>query len=115
MPDLSVVIVNYNTREPLGRCLASIQQQHGDLDIQVIVVDNGSRDGSADMIRQEMAEAIVIEPGRNTWFSGGNNLGVQHATADYILVLNPDTLIQPGMFQTMLAYIKSHPHVAALT
>jgi len=46
--------------------LASIRQQHGDLDVQVIVVDNGSRDGSADMIRQEMPEAIVIEPGHNT-------------------------------------------------
>jgi len=115
MPDLSVVIVNYNTREPLRRCLISIQQQRGDLDVQVIIVDNGSRDDSSAMIRQEMPEAILIEPGRNTWFSGGNNLGVQYATAEYILVLNPDTLIQPGMFQTMLAYMKSHPRVGALT
>jgi GT2 family glycosyltransferase len=115
MPDLSVVIVNYNTREPLRRCLKSIQQQHGDLDVQVIVVDNGSRDNSPDMVRQEMPEAIMVEPGRNTWFSGGNNLGVEYATAEYLLVLNPDTLIQPNMFQIMLAYMKNHPRVGALT
>ncbi len=115
MPDLSIVIVNYNTREPLRRCLYSIQQQRGDLDIQVIVVDNGSRDDSPAMVRQTMPEAVLVEPGRNTWFSGGNNLGVEFATADYILVLNPDTLIQPNMLQTMLAYMKAHPKVGALT
>jgi GT2 family glycosyltransferase len=115
MPDLSIVIVNYNTREPLRRCLISIQEQRADLDVQVIVVDNGSRDDSAAMVRQTMPEAIMVEPGRNTWFSGGNNLGVESVTADYVLVLNPDTLIQPGMLQTMLAYMKANPRVGALT
>lgn len=115
MPDLSIVIVNYNTREPLRRCLESIQQQRGELDVQVIVVDNGSRDSSPDMVRQTMPEAILVEPGRNTWFSGGNNLGVEYATGEYVLILNPDTLIQPNLFQTMFAYMKDHPQVGALT
>lgn len=115
MPELSIVIVNYNTREPLRRCLESIHAQRGTLDLEVIVVDNASKDDSAVMVRQVMPEAVLIEPGRNTWFTGGNNLGVQRATGDYVLILNPDTVFQPGTLQTMLAYLKAHPQVGAIT
>jgi hypothetical protein len=115
MTQLSIIIVNYNTREPLRRCLESIKAQRGDLDIEVIVVDNASKDGSAAMARQVMPEAAVIEPGRNTWFTGGNNLGLQQARGDYVHILNPDTVFQPGTLQTMLAYLQAHPRVGAIT
>ncbi len=115
MPDVSIVIVNYNTCEPLRRCLQSIQKEMGDLSIEVIVVDNGSKDDSAAMVRQVMPQATLIEPGHNTWFSGGNNLGFQQAKGDFIYILNADTRLQPNGLQTMLAYLKTHPKVGAVT
>lgn len=115
MPDLSIVIVNYNTREPLRRCLESIKAHRGALDVQVIVVDNASKDDSADMVRQVMPEALLIEPGHNTWFTGGNNLGMAQTTAPVTLILNPDTVFLPGTMQTMLAYLTAHPQVGAIT
>ncbi len=115
MPDLSIVIVNYNTREPLRRCLASIEAQRGDLSVETIVVDNASKDESAAMVRQNFPRVKLIEPGRNTWFTGGNNLGVTQASGDFVLILNPDTVIQPDMLQKMIAYLREHPQVGALT
>lgn len=115
MPDLSIVIVNYNTREPLRRCLKSIQAQRGTLDVQIIVIDNGSKDGSSEMVRTEAPEVLLIDPGHNTWFTGGNNLGMRAAQGDYVLILNPDTLIQPGMLGIMVDYLKNHPQVGAVT
>ena len=75
MLDLSIIIVNYNTCDYLRDCLASIESQRGDLTVEVIVVDNASKDGSAAMVRSEFPRVILIEPGVNTWFTGGNNLG----------------------------------------
>lgn len=115
MPEVSIVIVNYNTREPLRRCLESIRAQRGTLDVEVIVVDNGSRDGSPDMIRAVMPEAILIEPGRNTWFSGGNNIGIFRAVGSYTWILNADTVLQAGTLQIMLSYLKAHPRLSAVT
>jgi GT2 family glycosyltransferase len=78
-------------------------------------VDNGSQDGSTATLRTEFPRVKLIEPGVNTWFTGGNNLGVQRATGEYVLLLNADTLIQPGMLPTMVAYARAHPQVGALT
>jgi N-acetylglucosaminyl-diphospho-decaprenol L-rhamnosyltransferase len=115
MPDLSVVIVNYNTCEPLRRCLQSIGVHRGAVDVEVIVVDNASKDDSAAMVRQVMPEARLIEPGHNTWFTGGNNIGLEHASGEYVLILNPDTVFQAGTLPAMLAYLRDHPAVGGLT
>jgi len=114
-PDLSIIIVNYNTRDYLRSCLASIEAQQSDLSVEVVVVDNASKDGSAQMIREEYPRVKLVEPGVNTWFTGGNNLGVRQAQGEYALLLNSDTLIQPGMLQTMIAYLRAHANVAAVT
>jgi N-acetylglucosaminyl-diphospho-decaprenol L-rhamnosyltransferase len=114
-PDLSIIIVNYNTRDYLRACIASIEAQAGDLRVEVIVVDNASKDGSAAMLRAEFPRVRLIEPGVNTWFTGGNNLGVNYAQGDYVLLLNADTLIQPGMLPTMVAYLRARPEVGGLT
>lgn len=114
-PDLSIIIVNYNTCDYLRACLASIEAQKGDLSVDVVVVDNASKDGSAQMIREEYPRVKLVEPGVNTWFTGGNNLGVREAAGEYALLLNSDTLIQPGMLQTMIAYLRANANVAAVT
>lgn len=113
--DLSIIIVNYNTREPLRRALMSIEREQGDLSVETIVVDNNSKDDSAAMVRECFPHVVIIEPGRNTWFSGGNNLGFAQARGDYVLILNPDTIIQPGLLQALVTYLRDHPFVGAVT
>ena len=115
MPELSVVIVNYNTREPLRRCLRSLRAERDQVDLEVIVVDNGSRDGSRDMVRADFPETRLIAPKRNTWFTGGNNLGLAAAQGEYVLILNPDTFVFSGTLQAMLAYLREHSHVGAVS
>ncbi|MDZ4768503.1 MAG: glycosyltransferase family 2 protein [Chloroflexota bacterium] len=115
MTDISIVIVNYNTRAALRRTLDSIARESGDLRIETIVVDNASKDDSAPMVRESFPQVIVIEPGHNTWFSGGNNLGFARASGETILILNPDTIVQPGLLDTMLTYLRAHPRVGAVT
>ena len=94
MPDLSVVIVSYNTRDLLRNCLLSLRDSVG-LDLEVIVVDNASSDGSADMARAEFPEVKLLAQSLNTWYCGGNNIGIEAASADYALLLNPDTEVAP--------------------
>lgn len=115
MPVLSIVIVNYNTREPLRRCLESIKATRGSLDVQVIVVDNASKDNSPAMVREVIPEALLVEPGRNTWFTGGNNLGMESATGEFALILNPDTVFQTGTLQAMVDYLHRHAGVGGVT
>ena len=115
MPDLSIVITSYNTRELLRRCLRSIQETKGDLDVEIVVVDNVSKDDSAAMVRETAPEAKLIEPGYNTFATGGNNLGIDNSTGDYILLLNPDTVILPDTLQTCIAYLRSNPGVGAVS
>lgn len=115
MPDISIVIVNYNTRDDLQACLDSIIAHRGSLNTEIIVVDNGSRDGSREMVRQYADEVILIAPDENTWFTGGNNLGVQRATAPYVWILNPDTILQPDTLPRMVDYLRQHDDVGALT
>jgi len=113
--DLSIVIVSYNTREPLRRCLVSIRQYCRDLAVEAIVVDNGSKDGSPDMVRDSFPDVKLIEPGFNTWFTGGNNLGLQAATGEYVFILNPDTVIQPGTLQFLVNFLRDHSDIGAIT
>lgn len=112
---LSIVICNYNTCNELARVLASLLATGGDLSHELIVIDNASRDGSAAMVRERFPAVRVIESGVNLWFSGGNNLGLRAAQGDYVLILNPDTIMQPGALQTLAAYLDNHAEVGAVT
>lgn len=112
---LSTIICNYNTRDDLAVTLEALLATTGGLDHEVIVVDNASRDGSAAMVRQQFPSVTVIEAGANRWFAGGNNLGMRCAAGAYVLVLNPDAVVQPGAVRTMVAYLDQHPAVAAVT
>jgi GT2 family glycosyltransferase len=112
---LTTIICNYNTRDVLARALESLLAAQGDLAAEIIVVDNASRDGSAEMVRQRFPGVEVIEAGANRWFSGGNNLGLRAARGEYALILNPDTIIPPGALTTLVAYLDEHPTVGAVT
>ena len=114
-PDLSVVIVSYEVRDFLDRCLASLPAGAGRLRLEVIVVENGSTDGSADMVRARHRRCILLEPGENLGFSRATNLGLRRARGRYLLLLNPDTVVQPRALEKTAAYLESHPDAGLLT
>jgi GT2 family glycosyltransferase len=110
---ISVIIVNYNTRDDLRACLSALRQQT--IPAEVIVVDNASTDGSAAMVREVFPEVRLIEPGHNTWFCRGNNLGIAQAAGEYALLLNPDTVPPPNALETLIAFMDAHPEYAGAT
>ncbi|MBN2472214.1 MAG: glycosyltransferase family 2 protein, partial [Anaerolineae bacterium] len=112
---LSILIVSYNTAALLDRCLASISQYTHDLDHEIIVVDNASTDGSADLVRDRYPAVRLILPGRNTFFSEGNNIAIRASIGDYVLLLNPDTEIHPGTLPTLLAHLEADPGCGLVT
>ncbi len=110
-PTVAVIIVSYNTVALLRDCLASLGGCR--LPLRVVVVDNASRDGSAAMVGAEFPSVELIEAGYNAGFAGGTNLGLAAlgATPDYLLVLNPDTVVHPGAIEALLAFLEAHPRV----
>lgn len=115
MPDLSIVIVNYNTREQLQACIESILAHRGDLSIETIVVDNGSKDGSSDMVRGYAPDITLIDPGYNSWFTGGNNIGIKASSGYFVWILNPDTIVQENTMQMMITYLRENPTIGGIT
>ncbi len=114
MPDLSVVIVSYNTRDLLRSCLLSLRQSEG-LALEVIVVDNASSDGSAELVRAEFPEATLLAQSLNTWYCGGNNIGIRAAHADTLLLLNPDTEVAPDALALMHSFLRENRDYAGVT
>jgi GT2 family glycosyltransferase len=110
-PTLAAVIVSYNTVALLHDCLASLASCR--LPLRVVVVDNASRDGSAALVRATFPAVELIEAGGNLGFAGGTNLGLAAlgALPDYLLVLNPDTVVHPGAVEAMVAFLEQHPRV----
>jgi N-acetylglucosaminyl-diphospho-decaprenol L-rhamnosyltransferase len=117
MLDLSVVIVNWNVRDLLRRCLQSVlnaQSSEPNSSFEVIVVDSASTDGSVEMVRQEFPQVHLIASEVNLGYTGGNNRGIAASRGCYILLLNPDTEVLGDALTTMVAYMDAHPRVAAL-
>lgn len=113
---LSVLIVNWNTRDLLRACLASLRRFPPTAEtVEVIVVDNASADGSAEMVREEFPEAILVASPTNTGYARGNNLAFARAQGDRLLTLNPDTEVQSGTLDGALAALDEHPHVGAVS
>jgi GT2 family glycosyltransferase len=112
--DVSVIVVSWNTKELLCDCLGSILEQAGDLDYEIIVVDNASSDGSADMVRSRFPEATVIVEQSNRGYSAAANTGIRVAQGRYVLVLNSDTLICDGSIDKTVGYADKHPETAVV-
>lgn len=110
MPELSIVIVNHQTREYLRQCLSSIRD-NTDVDAEVIVVENASEDGTEDMLRHFPEVRLLVNKSR-LGFGTNNNLGAQVSKAPLLLFLNPDTLAPPGSLRTMLDAIAREPDTA---
>lgn len=114
--DLAIIIVNYNTRQLLEDCLASIERAIKPKDgLQVIVVDNGSSDDSLEMIETLYPETLIVANSENLGFAKGNNIGVDASDAKHLLFLNSDTVIKKMSLVKPLKYLKTHPKIGAIT
>jgi N-acetylglucosaminyl-diphospho-decaprenol L-rhamnosyltransferase len=135
MPSLAIVIVSYNTRDLLRDCLRSIGPGGATCALDIWVVDNASHDGSASMVRAEFPHAHVIDSPRNGGYAYANNLALREILAtgdwglgtgsdlpipnpqspipDYVLLLNPDTIVPPGALEALVSFMEAHPAVGA--
>lgn len=113
-PDLSICIVNWNGRQMLRNLLASIAATCDGLNCEVIVADNASADGSADMIASEFPEVKLIRNSQNFGFARGNNQAAAVATGRMLLFLNNDTVVLPGALRALAGFLDEHPDVAAV-
>lgn len=122
MTDLGIVIVHWNTKDLLRKCLETVLSSEGDFSYSVVVVDNASTDGTPDMVRQEFPQIELIASEINGGFSYGNNLGLKalgfygegDVRADaprYALLLNPDTEVPPNSLVDMVKYMDANPDV----
>lgn len=110
--DVSVIIVNWNTRDLLRDCLKSVYEQTKDILFEVIVIDNASSDGSVDMVKSEFCQVVLIENKQNRGFAAGVNQGIAVAKGRYALVLNSDTIVCDNAIGKTMRYADKHPEAA---
>ena len=113
MIDLSICIVNYNTKSQLQKCLRSIFKNTSGLNFEVLVVDNGSTDNSVKMVNTIFPKAKIIISKKNLYFSKAYNLSLKKSVGSYCLILNSDTLIPKNSLRDVFIFMQSHPDVAA--
>ncbi len=110
----SIIIVNYNTRKHLQACLSSVYA-HCQKSIEVIVVDNNSKDDSVAMVKSEFPSVKLIESSVNLGFGMGNNVGVEHASHEFVMLLNSDAMLQMDSVTALTQYLIDHPDVSCVT
>jgi GT2 family glycosyltransferase len=109
--DLSVIIVSYNTRDVLRRCFQHLDDAATGLALEIIVVDNGSKDGSVEMLTAEYPHVRVISSAVNLGFGAANNRALEQASGRYIILLNSDAFLRPDSLQRAIAHMDSQPEV----
>ncbi len=112
--DLSIVIVNYNVRYFLEQCLQSVYKSGQHLDMEVFVVDNNSVDGSVEMVRAKYPQVRLVANDKNIGFSRANNQAIKQAKGRYILLLNPDTVLEDDTLPKVLSFMDAHPDAGGL-
>ena len=112
--DLSIIIVNYNTKALLEQTIISILETTHDISYEIIVVDNASVDGSYEMIKSNYKNVIVVRNENNLGFSKANNIGISHAGGRYVLLLNSDTVVQKDCLKKCIDYLDGNRNVGAL-
>ncbi|WP_144940559.1 glycosyltransferase family 2 protein [Paenibacillus sp. 32O-W] len=111
--DLSIIILNYNTRELTLKALRSVYASRTGYQFEVILIDNASSDSSVEKIREEFPQVQLIENQENVGFAKANNQGMRIATGRYILLLNSDTIVQTDTLEIMVRFMDEHPDVGA--
>src|ERR1017187_9918690 len=112
--DVSIIVVAWNVRELLGNCLRSVYEQTKGIEYEVIYVDNGSADGSVEMVRKEFLQTRIIENKDNKGFIRANNQGIEIATGRYVLLLNSDTIVLENAIARTVQFADAHPEAAVV-
>jgi N-acetylglucosaminyl-diphospho-decaprenol L-rhamnosyltransferase len=113
-PVVSVCIANWNCRKLLRACLKSLKSKLQRLRVEVIVVDNASTDGSADMVSRRFPRVVLVRNGENVGFSRANNQAARLARGRYLFFLNNDTVAPPGALRRLVEYAREHPEIGLL-
>lgn len=111
---ISIIIVNYNVRFFLQHCLHSVVKACEQVDAEVIVVDNGSSDGSQEMMREHFPDITYVYQRENLGFSKANNMGIRQAKGEYVLLLNPDTVVQEDTFARCIRFMDDHANAGGM-
>ena len=114
MKKLTVIIVNYNVKHFLEQCLYAVRNSSQGIDKEVIVVDNNSVDGSIAMLREKFPDIHLIRNKENKGFSAANNQAIRQAKGEFILLLNPDTVVEETTFEKIIAFMEAHPDAGGL-
>ena len=109
--DLSIIIVNYNVKEFLQNLIHSIEKASSNLTKEIIIIDNASDDGSVDFIKEKFPHIKLIANQTNLGFGKANNQGLKISTGDYILFINPDTLVSENTLETIISFLKQNPQI----
>ena len=112
--DVSIIIVNWNTKELLRDCLSSVYEHAGDIDYEIIVIDNASADGSADMVKNDFRKVILIENSGNRGFAAANNQGMAVAKGRFVLLLNSDTVVLNNAIANTVRFADENPQAAVI-
>ncbi|MBK9384770.1 MAG: glycosyltransferase family 2 protein [Planctomycetes bacterium] len=107
-PELSIVILSWNTRELLQRCLESLRQVRDGVRRELLVVDNASSDGSSEMVRERFPEARLLVNARNEGYARGNNIGIAATSGANVLLLNSDTEVRDGSLDKLVGFLRGH-------
>ena len=110
--DVSVIIVNWNTKELLRDCLSSVYEYAGDIGYEIIVIDNASIDGSAEMVKNDFQQVILMENSDNRGFATANNQGMAVAKGRYMLLLNSDTVVLDNAIANIVNFADENPQIA---
>lgn len=114
VPLVSVIVVNYNGRSYLKTCLDSLLATVGQ-EVELLLIDNQSSDDSVDFVQRNYPQVRLIQNRENSGYAGGNNLGVRYAQGDYLVILNPDTAVQPNWLQPLIAPLQYNPRIGITT
>lgn len=112
--DMSVILVCWNNKSYLDPCLQSLYESHLKSAFDVVVVDNGSTDGSLEMLREKFPEVLIIENGHNVGLSKASNQGIEATSGKYILLLNNDTIVNKAALDSMVDYLNEYKEAAAV-
>ena len=111
-PELSIVIVSFNTRADLEHCLESLTAAPPTTPHEIVVVDNASQDDSVEAVRRRWPSIQVLPQSKNLGFAGANNVGIRATSGDLVLLLNSDTVVPAGAIDTLVAELRAHPGAA---
>lgn len=114
MPEISIIIVTYNPGKTILACLEALYKHHTDDEIEVIVVDNASRDDTVEQVRTHYPQVKLLACDDNLGYGVGNNRGFELATGEFVVILNPDVVVREGALTRMVEYLKQNPDVGVV-